>query len=137
MLGDAAEQLGAPLIPCLFLVLGANLADGPGRARMPARLVASLCVSKLVLHPLLGLGACLAASRAGLLPAGTPPLQALVMLLVWATPSAVLVHSLATLLRADEDAVAAALFWQYCASLATLPAALALYLALLQTGVAP
>jgi hypothetical protein len=26
--------LGAPLIPCLFLVLGANLAEGPGAAQV-------------------------------------------------------------------------------------------------------
>jgi hypothetical protein len=29
-----SSLLGAPLIPCLFLVLGANLAEGPGAAQV-------------------------------------------------------------------------------------------------------
>lgn len=33
-LGDVTTLLGAPLIPCLFLVLGANLAEGPGAAQV-------------------------------------------------------------------------------------------------------
>jgi predicted permease len=34
VLGEALNMLGAPLIPCLFLVLGANLAQGPGAAQV-------------------------------------------------------------------------------------------------------
>jgi hypothetical protein len=34
VLGEAVSMLGAPLIPCLFLVLGANLAEGPGAAQV-------------------------------------------------------------------------------------------------------
>jgi hypothetical protein len=34
VLGDAVSLLGSPLIPCLFLVLGANLAEGPGAAQV-------------------------------------------------------------------------------------------------------
>jgi hypothetical protein len=58
-----------------------------------------MIVSKLVLHPLAGLALVLAALQWHLLPSGTDPLVALVMMLVWATPTAVLVHSLATMLQ--------------------------------------
>jgi hypothetical protein len=61
--------------------------------------LAGLISSKLLLHPLLGLVSILAALRAGLLPGDTDPLMVLVMLLVWATPTAVLTHSLATMLQ--------------------------------------
>jgi hypothetical protein len=45
LLGDAISMLGAPLIPCLFLVLGANLAEGPGAAQVGApATAASVCL---------------------------------------------------------------------------------------------
>lgn len=59
-----------------------------------------LLTSKLVLHPLIGLLALLAALQAGVLRQDTDPLMLLVMLLVWCPPTAVLTHSLATMLQA-------------------------------------
>jgi hypothetical protein len=61
--------------------------------------VLGLLVSKLLVHPLLGLAGVLAALHTGLLPSDTGPLMVLVMLLVWAAPTAVLTHSLATMLQ--------------------------------------
>jgi len=67
--------------------------------QVPAKVLAGLISSKLVLHPLIGLASLLAALHAGLLPADTDPLMLLVMLLVWCPPTAVLTHSLATMLQ--------------------------------------
>lgn len=67
--------------------------------QVPSRVLAGLIGSKLFLHPLIGLASILAALRAGLLPSDTEPLMVLVMLLVWCTPTAVLTHSLATMLQ--------------------------------------
>lgn len=61
-------------------------------------LVAS-CFSKLVLHPLAGAALVLLSLRAGLLPADMDPAIPLVMMIVWATPTAVLVHALATMMQ--------------------------------------
>jgi hypothetical protein len=175
--------------------------------QVPPRQVAAMLAGKLLLHPAVGLACCAAASHSGLLPRGTDPLMLLVLLLAWASPTAVLVHSLATVLQvrsfvgprgsggagagggggclrgacglrcgrsrgrctaagcwpADtcartlitharpclcphntptlnthtqngEDEVSSLLFWQYLASLVTLPAWLAAYLQLLQAG---
>jgi predicted permease len=66
---------------------------------VPVQTVVGLLTSKLLLHPLLGLAGVLAALQGGLLPRDTDPLMLLVMLLVWATPTAVLTHSLATMLQ--------------------------------------
>ncbi|WIA28085.1 hypothetical protein OEZ86_010668 [Tetradesmus obliquus] len=134
VLGEALAMLGAPLIPCLFLVLGANLAEGPGAAQVPPKFLLSMIAGKLLLHPLAGMALVLGALKLQLLPQGLDPLVPLVMMMVWATPTAVLVHSLATMLRNGEDQVSCYLFWQYLASLATLPAFMALYLQLLQSG---
>eukprot|EP00775_Hariotina_reticulata_P002786 gene2788-3079_t len=116
VLGDAVSLLGAPLIPCLFLVLGANLAEGPGAAQVPPKLVAGMVASKLLLHPLAGMAVVLAALRWHQLPAGIDPLVPLVMMLN------------------GEDQVSAFLFYQYLASVVTLPAFMAVYLELLQNG---
>jgi predicted permease len=43
-LGDVTSLLGQPLIPCLFLVLGANLAEGPGAAQVISTLSLLLCL---------------------------------------------------------------------------------------------
>lgn len=70
-----------------------------GCTQVPAKYVVGLLSGKLVLHPLLGLACCLAALHLHLLPPGIDPLMVLVMLLVWSSPTAVLVHSLATMLQ--------------------------------------
>lgn len=133
-LGEAIDLLGAPLIPCLFLVLGANLSEGPGSAQVPVRLLVGSCVCKLIVHPLAGTALVLLSLRAGLLPHSLDAAAALVMLLVWATPTAVLVHALATMMQNGADQVAAVLFYQYVSSLATLPLFMALFLHLYSTG---
>jgi hypothetical protein len=58
-----------------------------------------MITGKLLLHPLAGMGLVLGALQLQLLPQGLDPLVPLVMMMVWATPAAVLVHSLATLLQ--------------------------------------
>lgn len=80
--------------------------------QVPAKVLAGLIGSKLVLHPLIGLASLLAALHAGLLPADTDPLMLLVMLLVWCPPTAVLTHSLATMLQVWLNIPAGAL--HYC-----------------------
>ncbi|WIA08024.1 hypothetical protein OEZ85_007494 [Tetradesmus obliquus] len=123
VLGEALAMLGSPLIPCLFLVLGANLAEGPGAAQVPPKFLLSMIAGKLLLHPLAGMALVLGALKLQLLPQGLDPLVPLVMMMVWATPTAVLVHSLATMLRNGED--------QYLALLPVLPAFMALHMQLL------
>jgi hypothetical protein len=61
-----------------------------------------MVVSKQLLHPLLGLGLLLGAKQVGVLPPSVDALQLLVMALVWSTPSAVMVHSLATMMQVRE-----------------------------------
>jgi predicted permease len=50
------------------------------------------------------------------------------MLVTHATPTAIVVHSMATMLRNREDDMAAMLFWEYLASAITLPCLMALFL---------
>ena len=49
-----AQILGASMIPCTMLVLGAVLYKGPGRTVLSAPTVAVVCATRLILIPLLG-----------------------------------------------------------------------------------
>lgn len=123
-----------PLIPVLLLVLGSNLSDGPRLAsgqHLPIANVSGVIGTKLILMPLLGLAAVTAAEKVGLIPPGTDPLAILVMMVAWATPTAILVHSLASVHHNGEDEVSALLFYEYLAAMATLPVCSAVYLYML------
>ncbi|KAF8068194.1 zinc finger CCCH domain-containing protein 18 [Scenedesmus sp. PABB004] len=121
--GDVLDMLGACLVPTMLLVLGASLSGGPGPGRVPAHTVAAVLACRCVLLPALGCGAVLCAARAGLLLGGAGPLGAAVMALEWCTPTALLVHSLASVAGAGEEeaSVASLLFWEYLAAALTLP----------------
>lgn len=121
------------MVPILLLVLGANLSNGPqlaNGAHLPPLNVAGVIGSKLVFSPMLGLAVVLGAQKAGLLgpDGGRDSLAALVMAVAWATPTAVLVHSLSLVHKNGEDEVSALLFYEYIAAALTLPLCGALYL---------
>lgn len=83
---DIISMFGDCCIPSLMLMVGATLERGPGRGRLPPRLIAGVAAARLVALPLLGIGWALAARGAGLLPASTPRLLVLVALLQNAVP---------------------------------------------------
>ncbi|KAG2443954.1 hypothetical protein HXX76_002293 [Chlamydomonas incerta] len=132
LVGEVIESLGAVCIPALLLVLGANLGRGPGVAagRLPAAAVMAAVGTRLLALPLVCGALLWSAWSAGLLP-GCDPLSLLVMLVMHATPTAVLVHSMASIFNNAEDEVAVLLFWQYLASLVTLPLAISWVLRML------
>lgn len=59
------------------------------------------------------------------------PLTMVVMMVAWSTPTAILVHSLASIHENGEDEVSALLFWEYLACIVTLPLCSAVYLYLM------
>lgn len=86
LIGDCLEMLGQPLIPVLLLVLGANLAAGPGPGHLPAHSVLGVLATRLVLLPLLGSTAVLTAQHTGLINM-QDPLALVVMMVAWSTPT--------------------------------------------------
>lgn len=127
-------MFGDCCIPALMLNMGAALAQGPGRCSPPTRLVVGVAAARLLVLPALGAGWLLAARAAGWLPALPDPAFVLVMLLQNAVPTALNVHTLATMYRSRDAEVGATLFWQYLASCVTLPAALMAFGRLLEAG---
>lgn len=134
MLQDCIEMFSECCIPCLLLMMGATLAKGPGKACPPWRVVVGVCTARLLLLPLLGTGWILLAHKTGWLVA-PDSMFLLVMLIQNAVPTALNVHTLATLYANREEEVAALLFWQYLTACLTVPGALMFFLWLLKTPV--
>jgi len=120
-------MLGQPLIPILLLVLGANLSHGPGSAQLPLKSILGVVVCRLLLLPMLGCFLVQVAQESGVIQM-QDPLALVVMMVVWSTPTAIMVHSLASVHENGEDEVSALLFWEYAVSVMTLPLCSSAYL---------
>jgi predicted permease len=121
-------MFGDCCIPSLMLMVGATLENGPGASALPAAVAAGVAAARLLLMPLLGVGWVLAARGLGFLPPSTPRLLVLVMLIQNAVPTALNVHTFCTMNRNREAEMGALIFYEYVASLATVPVCLALFL---------
>jgi predicted permease len=86
IVGYVVDMLGQPLIPVLLVVLGANLAAGPGPGHLPLHSVLTVVATRLVLLPLLGCGAVLGTQQSGLIDM-QDPLALVVMMVAWSTPT--------------------------------------------------
>lgn len=123
------RRFGAAMIPALMIALGGALARGPGAA-VPARAIVSIIAVRLVALPVAGGAAVLGLRAWGVFE---PPddMFTLVALLQQAMPSALNVFTLAAVHGNQAAAVATLLFWQYLASVVTIPACVAAFLSLL------
>ncbi|KAJ9523516.1 hypothetical protein QJQ45_007208 [Haematococcus lacustris] len=133
LVGESTAMFGQCCIPSLMLVLGANLSKGPGVAKLPARVIASVILCRLVLLPLCGTPLVALPFKAGWFGA-IHPMAVVVMLVTNATPTAIIVHAIATMYRNREDDLAALLFWEYLASIVSLPLLTALFLHIAAPG---
>ncbi|KAL4424764.1 hypothetical protein ABPG77_000804 [Micractinium sp. CCAP 211/92] len=120
VLTEALDTLAAGLIPTTIPLLGAVLYRGPGASRLPARVTVAVLLTRLVLQPALSTGLVLAALRLRLF-VSPDPMFLLILLLPNATPTAVNIQTMTVLYRVGEGEVATMLFWQYVASILTLP----------------
>lgn len=123
---SSLEALGGAMIPALLLVLGAELAAGPGAARVPARATVAAVTTRLLVMPALG-GALLATRVIKF----STPLATLVAQLAWSTPSAAMLATLAVKHGAQPVAMAALLFYSYVAGSVSVPAVAIVMLRLL------
>ncbi|GIL92671.1 hypothetical protein Vretifemale_20182 [Volvox reticuliferus] len=72
LLTACLTMLGDCTIPSILLILGATLANGPGAARVPLRVIGLVNVTRLALLPLLGLGLVMGAYAARVFEAPDP-----------------------------------------------------------------
>lgn len=127
VVGSTIDMVGDCTVPVIVILLGATLEAGPGAVPMPFQVIVAVCVCRLVLMPLLGLGIVMGAYSVGLFKC-PDPMFLLVMLLQNTMPTALNVHAIATIHRNRENELACLMFWQYLVTVLVVPAWLMLYL---------
>lgn len=121
---QAADRLGAAMIPCLMVALGAALWRRPGTNKLSWHVILSLVVLRLILLPVLGAVLVLGTEALGWWSAPDDMFR-MVMLLQHAMPTALNMHVVATMHRNHDDEVAEMLFWQYVGCVFSIPAYIA------------
>eukprot|EP00887_Chlorella_sp_A99_P005248 scaffold1.g5248.t1 len=135
VVAETLEQLGGGLIPTVVPLLGAVLSRGPGQSLLPWRVTLGVVVARLVVLPALMTGVLTACLRAGL--HAPDPMFFLVLCLSNATPTAINMQTITVLYKHGEAEMSTLLFWQYLASVATLPAFMWLWLHIIHAHAQP
>jgi len=124
---EALELLGQGLIPGAIPLLGAVLYRGPGKSTLPARVTVGVVLVRLVLQPVLLTCIVVIALEFKLFVA-PDPMFLLTLLLANATPTAINMQTLTVLYKFGAEEMSQMLFFQYIASLFTLPGFVWLFL---------
>ena len=124
---SALRRLGGAAIPCMMIAIGGALARGPGDAKVSWKAVVSLTLIRLVILPAAGGWLVLTAESWGAW-ADNGNMFTLVLLLQQAMPTALNVHTMASVHDNNEQVVAALLFWQYIACIVTIPVCVLIFL---------
>ncbi|GIL57526.1 hypothetical protein Vafri_12737 [Volvox africanus] len=127
LLTDCLTMLGDCTIPSILLILGATLANGPGAARVPLRVIALVNMTRLALLPLLGLALVMGTYAARVFEA-PDPIYLLVLLIQNTAPTAIMVHTMASVHANCAGEVSSILFWGYISGIAIIPLWLTLFL---------
>ncbi|KAG2501635.1 hypothetical protein HYH03_000140 [Edaphochlamys debaryana] len=127
LLVDCLSMLGECTIPAILLILGATLANGPGAARVPLRVTALVTVTRLALLPLVGMGLVMGAYAAHVYEA-PDPIYLLVLLIQNTAPTAIMVHTMASVHGNAVEELSAILFWGYMIGILAIPLWLMLFL---------
>lgn len=124
---SALSRLGGAAIPCMMIAIGGALSKGPGGSKVSWRAVVALILIRLVVLPALGGWAVIAADEARLWK-DNGQMFTLVLALQQAMPTALNVHTMASVNKNNEEVVASLLFWQYLACIVTIPVCVLVYL---------
>ncbi|XP_057530241.1 protein PIN-LIKES 3-like [Amaranthus tricolor] len=111
---SASEILGGATVPCVTLIVGANLLRGLRRSGISVLLVIGIMVVRYIALPLLGIVIVSAANRYGLV--GSNPLYQFVLMLQFALPPAMSIGTIAQLFEAGEGECSVVMLWTYAVS---------------------
>ena len=122
----ALSRIGGATVPCMLIAIGGTLSRGPGGAPVPWKALLALTLIRLVILPAAGGWLVLAAQSWGAWT-DNGSMFTLVLLLQQAMPTTMHVHTVAARYGNNEQVVAAMLFWQYIASIVTIPVSLLIF----------
>lgn len=132
VVGDVIRMFGECAIPCMIMVLGATLANGPGEGKLPMRVILGVTLGRLVILPMFGTVVVLGSYWTGLFKP-PDPVFVLVMLVQQTAPTAISISTMASMFGNGEQEISSLLFYQYMSCILTIPWCLCLYLYLMQT----
>lgn len=116
---DSLGILGGAMVPSVMLVLGGMLAEGPNISKLGLKTTVGITVARLLVLPILGLGVVGLADKMHLLVADDA-MYRYVLLLQYATPSAILLGAVARMRGYAVSESSALLFWQHVFALFSL-----------------
>ncbi|KAL8248562.1 hypothetical protein R6Q59_005430 [Mikania micrantha] len=130
---DTLQILGGAMVPSVMLVLGGMLAEGPYISKLGFKTTIGVIVSRLLVLPLLGIGVVGLADKMHLLIADDA-MYRYVLMLQYATPSAILLGAVARMRGYAVSETSALLFWQHVFALFSLSVYIFIYSKLVPYG---
>jgi len=129
---ESLETMGGAMIPAMMMVLGANLAKGPPPCQLPLFNIIAVAVVRLLIAPMVGVTVVIVSVHTGVVQ---PPdsFFMFVLMLQHCMPTAINMHTVATLHQNGVAEVTTVLFWQYLASIITVPCWMMFFLYYLRT----
>ncbi|KAG6542135.1 hypothetical protein Mapa_016487 [Marchantia paleacea] len=129
-LDDSLDILALAMVPCIMLVLGGTLSGGPGKSELGLKTTIGVCVARLLVLPVIGIGVVQGAEYMGYVPAGDQMFK-FVLFLHYTMPTAILCGAMASLRGYGEPEAAALMFWQHILAVFSITLYIAVYLNLL------
>eukprot|EP00850_Spirogloea_muscicola_P019059 SM000182S03949 [mRNA] locus=s182:162279:171682:- [translate_table: standard] len=123
-ISDSLDILGQAMIPCILIVLGGNLAGGPGSSSVPAGRTFAIVFARLFVMPAIGLIVVLTADKLGWIPPDNKLLRYILML-QHAMPSSIQIGNLRNF---GEMEVSAVLFYEHLTAIFSMTAWLLVFI---------
>jgi predicted permease len=123
---DSLEILAGAMVPCVMLILGGMLAEGPNESTLGIKTTIGIIVARLVVLPIIGIGIVVLADKMNFLVENDAMFR-FVLLLQYTTPSAILLGAIASLRGYAVSEASAVLFWQHVFALSSLSMYIIIY----------
>lgn len=119
-LTNVASTLGDALVPLAIPLLGAVIYRGPGKSKLPCRVIFGILITRLIVQPAILTLLVWSCLRLDIFPR-MDAMAVLTLLLSNAMPTAINLQTLTVLYDHGAVEMSAILFWQYLLALLTLP----------------
>ncbi|KAK9064585.1 hypothetical protein SSX86_015967 [Deinandra increscens subsp. villosa] len=123
---DSLQILGGAMVPSVMLVLGGMLGEGPNVSKLGVKTTVGVIVARLLVLPISGIGVVGLADKMHIL-IPDDAMYRYVLMLQYATPSAILLGAVARMRGYAVSEASALLFWQHIVSLFSLSVCIFIY----------
>lgn len=117
---DSLSIMSEAMVPSVMLILGGMLAEGPDQSKLGIRTTIGIIVARLLVLPVIGIGVIYLADKWNILISEDDRMFRFVLLLQYATPSAILLGAIASLRGYAVKEASALLFWQHACAVVSL-----------------